>query len=531
MTHLITDITGRGFHGALPPEISVSLQSYDDQPNRALKGQSRTIPCFQRPIRNAIGDLSWNLRESSIMWPMNAELEIELLQIGTIRMRLDSDDLEAVQEWCPIGESENFQVQLVLRQVPSHQDEKIRRQRLLRIQRRQFELELLRSVPASKLFAWEAKRADRAAKIIQSAWRSVVHYTKVESKLTILQEGDEGGVNRRNALPLYRYLSIISDDSDTEMGEQTKHTEKLPKDNNVDSKDMVRMQQLNDKTMAMARESVAESYLGSLQNIYQKIIEEEKEINQRRCELKRIQHHRKSRARRCTRSLSNLNSILEKLSNHLGEPLPSQASTASDEERKSTIKRIKDLWRISKSIDIQRKALNAHVAALGEEGENKDWWRVHIYDQECDIREKKASSPPWRYPIRVESELRDESRELSRWWVAFASKSPTKASLIVDKYKDEQTEGNDTFIEKVNREKDKLVRELDARRKLSVSPFLTMMMSCPPHRLRDVNIAFTSSMAKKLSNQRSSCEAPGPDIRPYDIAKVQHQPIDVLEKW
>ncbi|CAK9022285.1 Uncharacterized protein SCF082_LOCUS15723 [Durusdinium trenchii] len=502
----VIGVAGRGFPGAAPPGVCVSVVSVrdgrvtsrkrvnDDDEEEAAHEQGRTREDFETldGTKETVGDIFWKLREP-FLWEEKArcaagerrELRIRVANVASVRLMMHGDNTEDAQLWRDLGDPDvGYQVKLVLRLVPSKHSEQERSKRLLRIQQRQIELEMMQRIPADKLLEWETSRKHRSASAIQRTWKS----KRQTGKRTSVEARRRNRAARGEELHLDgddesdRYLDLTPPGSPRGSDEEAKGGD-LMDDTGADETeddDLKQMQVLFDQISREAFDRKQETVRFSTHEQYQHLIEQSRQVERAWPAFEYEQRRREGQARQRRKVLRKVDRLCNKLDAACVGPLDKKNEN-EEEDAKASVKRE---WPLSKARSVVEQARTRHVAALQNVHLGKDWWRVRLGNEERDVRKLKPSKPPWSgtQDSGVRGELASAENELSRWWIAFASGNPSSVDAILDsRYQDESL--YDVFDDAVRRETERLIREAEQKLKARESPLLATALSCPPHRL------------------------------------------------
>mmetsp|Transcript_33700 Transcript_33700/g.54064 ORF Transcript_33700/g.54064 Transcript_33700/m.54064 type:complete len:623 (+) Transcript_33700:443-2311(+) len=494
----IVGVHGRGFPGASPPSIGLSLvtvhessrnRGYDseEEENSKRRKDVQALPGKRQPV----GDVYWEL-EKAVYWDdeiinvdsgSRRELRIRVVNVGVVRIIMSRGSEDRSQNWMDVGEDGNgYQVKLMLKQFPSRKAEKERNDRKQRILRRQLEMEMLAKVPAEKLFAWEEKRAHRCAQLIQNQWRGHFYAQNAyhaPSDPTVRFASPQADV----APSLDRQDEWESEDDDKEKDDS--ENEDIFDEQEEDYR---RLLGLNDE---LAKSAASNKETGtSVHENYQYLIEQCGRVSeswyqwrQRELAMESKARYRRKVMRKLSRLCNKLSNLDKPLADYFTEGNGEQQDVKSEDEDDNAggdkfVKKTKRFWPVTRDKAKLEEAQVQHNAALESMQVGKEWWRVRLGNEEKDIREMQASKPPWKYPYDTKKEI--QRGESSRWWVAFASNGPESAQRILSNpYEGASPE---LFNDAVRRETDRLVQETEQRLKTSESPLLIAALSCPAHR-------------------------------------------------
>ncbi|GBG29499.1 Hypothetical Protein FCC1311_057202 [Hondaea fermentalgiana] len=208
----VVGVLGRGFAPAQPPRIRVSVVRVGKDASRDVGfGGSKPRENFDAidPVREPVGDIRWRL-ETHVPWcetpdatlaaspgagdnartqSARQEIRIRVAGAGSVRIDMKAGSEDQAQRWYEVGDpSQGLQVRLVMKQQAGQQAERERLARRERIQRRQLELAMMRQLRPEKLLAWEERRAQRAARIIQRSWKSSCRHTKPRTETHVTRK-------------------------------------------------------------------------------------------------------------------------------------------------------------------------------------------------------------------------------------------------------------------------------------------------------------------------------------------------------
>jgi len=451
----VIGVVGRGFPGASKPVARVIVQSTAAvPPSSSISRQEWPLGA---PVLQPVGDLLWELR-GRLPWTSHEHLQtlkVRVAGVGSCKLAMDAKGVHEAQEWRPIGDpADDLQIMLVLKELPTEDAAKERSQRQLRIQRRQLELDMLRRLPAQKIFAWEEKKQQKSATIIQRFWRLCKGSSS--SSPAFRAEAQQHSEQTRSSDEKIKNHLHHQSRQEEDVGNDDDNDDDL-----VEEADLKRFTHLYDWLTKIAHDRMAEEGVRrfSTHEQYQSILELRKTLDQEWpdfcAQQARSLKYRKE-VSRLMKQLSQLSASLSKT----GIPLRSQVEQEIS-------------WPLSTKDGVQRKAHEQHQARMEHLGVGKEWWRVRCGNEERDIR---------RISPCVTSNLKDE-RNNARWWISFASKHSMSTKDIQAKAKPVISK-KEVCEDVIERESERIVNEFRQKFSAREDPKLAAILQCPPHRLQ-----------------------------------------------
>lgn len=546
MDWYVVGVQARGFAGAEPPRVRLSLVSVGVRGHEGGLSRAREDVDAVDPVREPVGDLRWKLTRH-LAWndeiandrdendtSEKRELRIRVAGVGHARVDARKGGEEAAQQWQDIGESDRgYQVRLVLQERPGQAAERERAARHERIQRRQLELAMMRQVKPEKLLAWEERRKNKSSRVIQRAWRSQRQrrLQRTEARAVRKKLADKGLRLSTDVLE-ESYESphgeedeendggLIKQPGETEMGIEKEDAEDASNlDGRTNDSDLKMLHKLYDELTREAHDRMLDNGRFSTHEKFQALMEGHREIQIRWAHFSSRDTVMRSHERERARILNRTNKLCARLE-QLKLPLSSYDGKIADDQNLAenegngnenqtpnegddstsaiNIRRQRKTskhtpWPLSRDQSVYTEARNAHLAALDNAQVGKEWWRVQVGHEERDIRKLQAQRPPWQSmdnhdSLGLGNAFRENDPldyENSKWWIAYASRNPSHVDAVLARAANQAKHG-DVVEDGVRRDTDRLVREVETRLQAQEDPFMRTILSCPPHRLSSV---------------------------------------------
>jgi len=530
----VVGVCGRGFPGASPPSIRVTV--LPDAGDPSSRNAAQVVIAGLPGERQPVGDIFWEL-ERSVRWAdqnqddsdldnddsgrgnnsMGGTLKLRVVGAGSIQFHLVSGGQEAAQEWQTLGKTEQgLQVKLILKEVSSKRAIEERHRRRMRILQKELELHLVKTVPPEKLEAWEAKRRTSSAKKIQIHWRQW-RASKTEKRGTF-RTGILGSSSRKTqhrpafcARDKIHAENLETDDredtdyshfdSDHDSGaenreEEDEETEDAAKEDfaRLEEKlEQITRECLEGSTDDMRYVSTHEKYeylIGQsdgVQNLWERLNND----------LATMEANEAKR-NRTLRQLKRINQLAQVDSVKLGDQFPHNSIQHSEVVNETLRK-----WPLPRSKKAKQKAEAMHQAMLENMKTGKEWWRVRIGAEERDLRSLKPAKEPWSFPSKVKDELSEDSNEVSRWWLTYASGSAETATAILSSATGDGL-SPEVVRDAIDREQACLVREAEDKLKAAENPLLVAALTCPPHRIHQLRAVARAKASPKPPGEKEN---------------------------
>jgi len=442
---------------------------------------------------------SERLKVGDVRCTLVKPIAVAVLKEAKVRvegMKAMSIVLGSCQDWTAVNDQSDLQVRFVLELLGGETAEAESRQRRMRIQRKQMELDMMRNIPTEELMIWEEKRNCKYASVIQTAWRRSSKYTKKKSEIPQNTSGHH--------IPLHRDLDTF---------------ELSPEDDDEDERNsMPRFHQIDEELTRAAKAQLAQVGWQSTHEHYENL------IRQTSCAISQWNEWSRSdrsiaRGKRHRSQIHRIDKLNYRLSNMKNKSLDDFVKSVEDVES-DIEKNTRSVLTVTSNDVLLDQANRAHTEALGRTGLN--WWTVRVGDEERDIRSMKMEEA-WVCDANGRLKSNDDD-SYSRWWVAFVDKDHTTDAVVLqERHVDQMFQEDRIRSDTMN-----LVREIEARAKRNEPPLLSRTLNCPVHRLRSLKLSENVPEESIAQVEVVSLKKKKKKSKKRDAAMKDH--IDTLEE-